>query len=89
MPSATAEGRFGERSDAVIFSDRRVTKAAQLRKDEPHPVAPLPACPQLAQHGVDNRLLHRYKALEIEPIECFDFEQRVASHPERCDGDLS
>jgi len=22
-------------------------------------------------------------------IECFDFEQRVASHPERCDGDLS
>ena len=45
-----------------------VFEAAQLRKDKPHPVAPLPACPQLAQHGVDNRLLRRYKALEIEPI---------------------
>src|SRR5215470_12958737 len=37
--------RLGERADAVILGVRGTAVAAQLRKDEPHPVRPLSARP--------------------------------------------
>jgi hypothetical protein len=57
-----------KRADAVMFAYRGTTETAQLRKDEPDPVGPLPTGPQLVYHGIENRLLRRHEALEIELV---------------------
>ena len=51
-----------------MLGHRGTAKAAQLRKDKPHPVGPLPAGPQLAQYGIKNRLLRRHEPFEIEGV---------------------
>src|SRR5215471_15132210 len=60
--------RLSERADAVILDHRGPAEAAQLRKDEPHPVTPLPTRSKLAEHGIKNRLLRRHEALEVERL---------------------
>jgi hypothetical protein len=51
-----------------MFGHRGTAETAQLRKDEPDPVGPLPTGPQLVYHGIENRLLRRHEALEIELV---------------------
>jgi len=60
--------RLGERADAVIVGHRRTAEGAQLRKHEPHPVAPLPARPQLTQRRIEDRLLRAHEAIEIARV---------------------
>jgi hypothetical protein len=71
--------RLGKRADAVIFGDRGTAETAQLRKDEPHPVAPLPARAQLAERAIENRHVRRHEALEIEPVSHLNNPPRGAS----------
>src|SRR5690349_12590266 len=60
--------RFIDGVDAVKASRRGSAETGQLRKDEPHPVSPLPPRAQFGEHGFEDRFLGRYEALQIEAI---------------------
>src|SRR5215213_759326 len=60
--------RFLKRADAVELSRRGAAQAAQLREDEPHAVAALPARFQLFQRCREYRPLCGYKPFQVEGI---------------------
>src|SRR6516225_5141175 len=59
---------FIDGADAVKPGRRGSSETGQLRKDEPHQVGPLPACTQFGEHGLEDRRLRCYEALQIEAI---------------------
>src|SRR6476469_2296892 len=67
MPQKSA--RFFDRGDAVEFRGRAAAERGQLRKDEPHPVAPLLAGAKFSEGNLDYALLGVDEALTIEGLE--------------------
>src|SRR3954469_4524074 len=59
---------FIKRAHPVELSHRRVSEAAQLRKDEPHPVALLPASLQFIQGSSEDGRLRGHEAVQVEGI---------------------
>src|SRR3954467_9993294 len=57
-----------ERADAVELSHRGMPEAAQLRKDEPHPMALLPASLQFIQGSSEDGRLRGHEAVQVEGI---------------------
>jgi hypothetical protein len=73
--------RLVERGDAVELGRRGSAETAQLRKDEPHPVRPLPARAQFGEDSVENRGLRGHEALQVEEIGCRHLEfSRFTAH---------
>jgi len=60
--------RLVEGADAIELRHRGAAEAAQLREDEPHPVAALLARLQLAKRDFEDRRLRRHESLEVEGI---------------------
>src|SRR4029077_21258679 len=60
--------RFIDGADAVKPGRRGSSETAQLRKDEPHPVGPLPARSQFGEHGLEDRRLRCHEVLQIKAI---------------------
>src|SRR5664280_3909740 len=58
---------------------RQVPEAADLRKDEPHPMSDLAATSQLLEYAVVDRLLRRDKAIEV-----IHHDAIVRRHDVRC-----
>jgi hypothetical protein len=58
-------GGFGARADTVEVGCRTAPEAAQLREDEPHPVARLPSSTQLVEDVRIDLILRRDEAVEI------------------------
>jgi hypothetical protein len=64
-----ADWNIGDRVfECVAFSRRAETETVELRKDEPHPVAPLAAVPQLFEDTGVNRFLGLCEAVQFERV---------------------
>src|SRR5215471_6028869 len=59
---------FLDRGNAVKPGLLGYPETTQLRKHEPHPVAPLPPRPQFGEHRLKDRRLRRHKAFQIEAV---------------------
>src|SRR3954470_6958876 len=57
-----------ERTDAIELSHRGMPETAQLRKDKPHPMAPLPASLQFIQGSSEDGGLRDHEAVQVEGI---------------------
>src|SRR3954453_22677496 len=57
-----------ERTDAIELSHRGMPETAQLRKDKPHPMAPLPASLQVIQGSSGDGGLRDHEAVQVEGI---------------------
>src|SRR3954466_8388127 len=60
--------RLSKRTEAVELCRGRASEAAQLREDEPHPVALLPASLQFIQGSSEDGRLRGHEAVQVEGI---------------------
>src|SRR5271163_520626 len=60
--------RLVERGEAVELGGRGMAEPAQLREDEPHPVAALAPRSQFAEGGFVDGRLRRHEAVEVEGV---------------------
>ena len=60
--------RLIERDDAKVLSGRTSAEAAELREDEPHPVALLRSGAKLTKRGFVHAVLGGNETLEVERI---------------------
>src|SRR4051812_30611971 len=60
--------RLSKRTEAVELCRGRASEAAQLREDEPHPVALLPASLQFIQGSSEDGRLRGHEAVQVDGI---------------------
>ena len=65
LSQAAGERAASTAAAAKLTASRAAAKDAQLREDEPHPVAAFRACPQLRQCLIEDRRLGGHEARKI------------------------
>src|ERR1700721_1926395 len=60
--------RFRSRRNAKVIRRRTTSQTSELRKDEPHPVPPFAAIPQLGANTFQFRILRVNEPLQLERI---------------------